>query len=393
VSAADVVHAVLALVAIAFVGRVALALLPPGPPGFHGIAELPTTWAASHLLGSLALVAEHDLFGVLGLRANVASLLAPWAFVAVARWMTLPGGFVPRHEPRSERARALPRALTFAAVMVTVVAWRMDPTVSPAAGGLDGVASPTQLATANALATLWMCAAALRSARRAPLGRSAVIFALSAILAIVCVPCAGRADLSSIVLCSAGGAAFSIAWLRRADKRARMLAILASGGAALLGGLGWAVALALVAAIVARTAAPARARTAALSALVLAVAIALTWAGDRALELRAAHDAPLEEVLRPARIAIAALLLASAPLLVRRMLRAGPADTSDGIEEPRREISAVALAAGILLALCVVLGWLTPSRPSLAAIAPLLPICALMIGLALVRSEQPFERA
>ncbi len=94
-----------------------------------------------------------------------------------------------------------------------------------------------------------------------------------------------------------------------------------------------------------------------------------------------------------ARIAIAVLLLVSAALLARKTLRSERADAADAIEEPRRELSALGAAAGISLVLCAALGALTPTQPSAAAIAPLLPICALMIGLALVRSEQPFERA
>jgi hypothetical protein len=402
VSATDLALAALALVAIALVGRVALSLLPPGPPGFHGLADLPITWAASHLLGSLVLVAETDLVGVLGLRASPAVLFTPWALVLVMRWLTLPGGFVPRHTPRAEIASTLARAIAFAACTLAVATAFAKSDQSHASGAVRGCTSllvgdrpavSTSLAVANVLAALCFCDAGMRIARRAPLGRSVVVFALSAMLVSLGAAIAERGELSSIVLCTAGGSAFAVAWLRRADKRARMLAIVASSGAALLGGLGWTFALALLTGIVVRTAAPARARTAVIAALVLAIAVALSYMGGREPACGATGEGVLLEVSRPARIAIAALLLVSAALLARKTFRSQRANTVDAIAEPRRELSALGLAAGISLVLCAAIGVLTPTHPSAAAIAPLLPICALMIGLALVRSEQPFERA
>lgn len=416
-SLADIALAAAGLIAIALVGRVALSLLPPGRPGFHGPTELPITWAASHLLGSLVLVAERDIAGAFGLQAGPALLLAPWALVLVVRWVTLPGAVVPRHAPRAEIPGPLARSIEVAAAALVLVASFVSPpsvdhsalapgaleSVVTALGAARSLASlPTCLAAANMLALLCVCAEALRCARRAPLGRSAVLVSLSAVLALLGFARETRGDVSSTMLCCGTAAAFAVAWLRRADRRARALAILSGAGAALFGGLGWVFALAMLVALVARTPAPERARTAALSTLAVWPAVALALAGGRALVATAADRMAPDPSSRLARLAIAALLLVSAARIAWKLwrmarnvdLESKPASaTANEIDEPRRELSALVYAAGMSFVLCAALGSLAPAHPSLEAIAPLLPICAVMVGLALVRPEQPFERA
>ncbi len=386
----DPALAALALATIAFVGRVALSLLPAGPPGSHAVTELPITWAASHLLGSLILFSELELARALGLHANLAALVLPWCFVLVLRYVTLPGGFVPRHAPRTEIGSALARSFAFAASLVVIAAACLRPELAHGAGpfarALAGRASlATPLTAANALAALCFCAAGLRTARRAPLGRGVVLLALSAMIAMLGL----SLDDSALLMCAAGGAGFAVAWLRRADKRARMLSIFASAGAASSGVVGWTIALGLLVGLVARTATPARARTAALSAICLAVALAPAIAGERTT----GSEPAAESLSRAARIAMSALLLVSAAWLAKELwfTRASPSNAE--IEPPGRELSALALAAAVALGASVAVGALAPGRLTTVAIAPLLPICGVMVGLALVRTEQPFERA
>jgi len=100
----------------ALVGRLLLALLPPGLPGRHTPRGLPSTWAASHLLGGLALALEEGLLHSLGFEPSPLLVAAPWLVVALLRWVTLPGAMVPRYEPLAEPAGALARALWIAAL-------------------------------------------------------------------------------------------------------------------------------------------------------------------------------------------------------------------------------------------------------------------------------------
>src|SRR5260221_569344 len=60
-------EALATLVEYAFVGRILLSILPPGFPGLHSFRDLPATWAASHLLGSVSLALELRLLETLDL--------------------------------------------------------------------------------------------------------------------------------------------------------------------------------------------------------------------------------------------------------------------------------------------------------------------------------------
>src|SRR5258705_6874693 len=202
----DVLGAFAVLAERAFAGRVLLSFLPPGIPGRHGPRDLPATWAASHLLGSVALVFEQELLDELGLAPTRAFFLSPWLLLALARWITLPGAMVPRHEPLSDRPGPLARLLLFASAACVVA----SPFIRNAA--LD---RPTVHHVADSLALLALAAFALAAARRAPLARALCVLGLAAILAAAIAT--GRADPIPLGLGLGAGPSLAIPWLRRGD--------------------------------------------------------------------------------------------------------------------------------------------------------------------------------
>jgi len=206
------------LLVFAFVGRVVLSLLPPGPLGSHSPRDLVTTWAASHLLGSGVLAVQEAVYpeGWLGLQW----LLAPWVVIGVLRLATLPGRILPgpdealasdAREP-GPAGRAL--ALAFAGLALFPVArvlWQGEDT--------DGV-----LGAISGLALLLLVNHGLM---RLP-GRPLVLRTL----ALAAATWVGfQFDLSAgilIVFVGAGVAALPAA-LRQADRRATAFAVLAFG--------------------------------------------------------------------------------------------------------------------------------------------------------------------
>ena len=213
----DALEALARLAEFAFVGRVILSLCPPGLPGRHGIRELPATWAASHLLGSSALALEASAAELLGLRPPPLALVTPWLLVAFERWITLPGAMVPRHEPLGEKPGTLARVLQVAGPIVVLVAAREAPAE----------------ATADALALLAVASFALATSRRSPTLRALVVLVLAAALAATIVH--AGIETMRLALGTGAGACFASVWLRRGDRRAALLAVVAFAGCGLLG--------------------------------------------------------------------------------------------------------------------------------------------------------------
>ncbi|MFN0006653.1 MAG: hypothetical protein ACKVXR_02000 [Planctomycetota bacterium] len=211
------VEALAQLFAIAFVGRVILSLLPPGLPGRHGFRELPATWAASHLLGGTALAFQARLADLAGLEVSRLALVAPWLLAAFARWITLPAAMVPRHEPLAEPPGAMARILWAASAVIVLAA----------AGVLHlGVA-------ADGLALLACCSFALAGSRRSPTRRAIVVLALAVVLAAAIVK--SEARTIPLALGAGSGACFASVWMRRGDRRAALLAVIAFASCGLLG--------------------------------------------------------------------------------------------------------------------------------------------------------------
>lgn len=282
-SRAPFVAELLALLAVALVGRVLLSLLPPGPLGSHRPPDLPTTWAVCHLLGLLALTVQARLFSAAGTGGESPLLwTVPWILLAGARLVTLPGAMVPRHGLRSEAPSRAARLLGLAAALAALAPlgaslpgidlWPLGAppalgTTEARGGLLEGcalVATRLGADSADAAALLGPCTFAallqllahgLATARRHTGERRLALLLLAAAplgfeLGQV------RPALASALLAAGAGGALGLGWVRRADRRELWLAALACGGLGLAGEV--PSACAGLAALVLASAAPAR---------------------------------------------------------------------------------------------------------------------------------------
>lgn len=356
------------LLACALVGRVLIAVLPPGLPGRHAASELPATWAASHLLGGLALEVEAGLLRLLKLDPHAALFFAPWVLLALARWLTLPGAMVPRKDLPREASSPLALAL-FAAAPLAVAAAAL---FGPAHRFHDA----TLLATADALALLALAAHGLAAARRAPEWRSATLLLLAAALAaaIATMP----APPLRLVLAVGAGAALGIPWLRRADRRAGALALLAFASAALLGPREALFGLSGIVALRIHTAPPSRTSFTRFAAATFLPSAVLGWALH-------GTDLELESVL-PATGALALVVIAAALSTRHRLVLArggGDADT--------QRLGSAMLRDTLLLAAVppITRGEIGSFDALALALLPILPIAVVEAGIVLGRAEIP----
>ena len=375
------------LAAQALVGRLLLSVLPPGLPGRHAASELPATWAASHLLGGLALALELGAARSLGLDPGAIAVLAPWLLLALARWLTLPGAMVPRHDLPHEAPGGLARSFRAAAPLVLVAA----ASLRASRGSADSILLPA----ADGLALLALASHGLASARRSPLARSAAVLLLAGALAAA-ITSPGSVPASSslaLPLSIGGGAAFGIAWLRRADRRAGALALLAFASAACLGPREALFGAAGVLALWIHTAPPSRPVLATFALAAFVPATALGWS-RRAPDLELASLLPFQGI---ATVLVVALALATRHrLLLARERRAevDPPAHQGGARPPAAAAASRRLGSAMLRD-AVILSILPPiTRGELGslellpvALLPVAPLLALEAGFAFGRGE------
>lgn len=348
------------LVACALVGRVLLSLLPPGLPGRHAPADLPATWAASHLLGGFALSLEAAVLALLRAQVSLPLFFAPWLLLALARWATLPGAMVPRHALPREPLAPLPLAL-FAIAPGLVVAATLD------------VGRPAWSA-ADALALLALASHGLAAARRAPIPRAVTVLVLSATVAASIHW--SIAPSFPLLLAVGGGAALGVPWLRRADRRAGALSVLAFSSASLLGPREALFGLAGIAALWIHTAVPSRRQVATFAACAFLPAAALGW-------LQGASHLEVEDVLPP--IGALSLFVVTLALATRHRLvlarGGGDADSARLGSSMLRD----ALLLSILPPICR--GEIGTSGHVAATLLQIAPIAILEAGILLGRPE------
>jgi len=245
----------LALLAI---GRLLLSFLPAGSPGSHRSPGIAATWAASQLLGMLTLCAQLSLYAQLGFSPGAPAILLPWLALALLRLTLLPGRPLPRHEPATQRPGPLALMLGLASLL-PAASLILSPECFPAPPPDAAIGSwrvvlqdrclfltPGREASLLLPALCWLAASALvvhglERARRAPTQ------ARTLGLACACVPLyfesARALDVSAAALSFAAALATLPGWLRRADRRAQALCVVASAGAVLLTPRGLAPAL------------------------------------------------------------------------------------------------------------------------------------------------------
>jgi hypothetical protein len=391
VHAADGAAIVAWLVAIAIAGRCLLSFLPPGPTGSHAPRDLPTTWAVSHLLGLALLEAWIALERGAGRSLSAWSLPVVIAIATALRVATLPGAMVPRHEPALARDGWLARVVRVAAI--AVAAWASysfrelaGALESPERGDLQ-----TVLAIASAFAALVLVDHALEVARAKPWVRAVGMLLLAGVWRA-----RGFGDEHGLALQSAvfyvAGAAFSIGWMRRADRRALFLSALAYAAASAFALGGFALSIAGLAGLVLGTPRASRKRVATIAAVALALAVTLAWPvlAHGALKPLAALDGPLESlpVERGTNIATQALAAAMfLSLLVARWhslkMRGREKPTTSGAPRGHEEAFLLRTIVGGLLLHLVAERFLArelgdPIRPALAMLV-------LLAGLSMMR--------
>ena len=352
----------LVLTGVTLAGRLALSVLPAGLPGLHGPRELAETWAASHVLGFLALRLQGEVFTYLDLSMFGVTPIVPWLVLLAMRWVTFPGSMVPRYAPKEEPSGtvAIGLALAIAALLVRLVA-------------LDGAPLASLPSGLHWIALTVLLGAGQRTARRSPLWRRALTLGWLATPAIAAHAGISEPHAFGALLAAAGGT-YAVAWLRRADRRGLLLSVFAFAGLPLALPSAWLASLIALAALVTATASPARltaARWAGGASMLTGIGVALT---------RNAAEPLSGETTRAGLFWVALLLVAC----LGGVWRARSTPRGPGIIDPPRS----ELAFGCV---CVA-GWLVAGELFEArALAVWLaaPLGALFSGLAACPTERP----
>jgi len=370
----------LVLLQAALLGRAILSFLPPGQPGSHSLRDLPTTWAASHLLGSTLWLA---LFVWTPWFSTGHSILAGFglaAVLALVRAITLPAALVPRHEPPLERSTAASSAFRLAAL--TIVAFAYVSSITAHAFARNDIFPG--IVVAQLIATLVLVEYGLEQARALPWMRGTAVLAFAVVIAL-----RGFQDERELGLASAlsfaAGAAFTITWLRRADKRALFLAVIAFASAAPFSPSGWTCAVAGLAWLVVGTARPSRAFAASVAVVFGAMGGALAWIAAHA-QPSPWSSAPIPASQTSTELSQAfALLLFGVVFTARwfdkRDRKRRPPTTSGAPYAHEDTILLRMTTSSLFLGFMVQLQWSTPGDPLL----PAMLILALLAGLSLKR--------
>jgi len=360
----------------AIAGRVALSFLPPGRVGSHRGRDAATTLATSLVLGlpcwawPISLIERQlDHYSPVGFAEALlatATVTAAWLVVGLARWRLGPHAIVPQREI------VLPRPMwTTLPILAacTVPLWRVS-----------------VVSWWSALSLVLVSEFALRGfdlARRPPVATTLVVLAIVAGLQLD--PWAGLAAPAVPV---AAGAAFSIEWLRRADRRALWLAAIAFALSSAWSNVLWIAGLASLIGATHRNARGAAWRACGFATLVV-VLKQLTSMNDVRM-FRASGEHGASPVAALASLGPwAAIWIACGVGVVAALagLNGGAMRVRSG-DPPTRETRAVAVFVAAALALYAIESAI-PGREMLALrtdwsalLATLLPAGALVFGLA-----------
>ena len=209
-------------------GRVQLSWLPPGRVGGHGVAELPLTWAASHLLGFVTFPLWFGFLINVSTEFGQLTLFGPWIVLALIRLATRPAAMAPRHVPPSEPLSPGWSNLRFAVrgaffFLVVLVGSTPRDSSGSAKGlfDLEGGFDTNLISATHLLALGIFLDHGLKTLRLAPLARLlAWTVCVSILLAFFQHP---NVQLST--LGHTAGVCFAIAWWLRASERSLWLSI------------------------------------------------------------------------------------------------------------------------------------------------------------------------
>lgn len=383
----DALEALARLAEIAFVGRVILSLCPPGLPGRHGFRELPATWAACHLLGGIALALESRVADLCALEPPRLALVAPWLLVAFARWITLPGAMVPRHEPLAESPGTLARVLWVAAPLVVILGAFLTGLLGAIPAGVVHLA-----AAADAIALLACCSFALAASRRSSTVRALVVLALAAVLGAAIA--SGEIRPIRFALGTGSGACFGSVWLRRGDRRAAVLAVIAFAGCGLLGAREALFGAAGLFALWIHTPYPSKRWILDRSLVALTLGTAAGWARYDPFAPSATEAKVLTPLTAAVLVVVALAIWRRKRLVDARRLSEGAGPSLDGkIDTTRAERDAVRDAVILCLFPLAARGELSSLELLAPALLPLAPMVLLELGLVLAPAEQPLGAA
>ena len=228
-------HPLAQLAFVALVGRVLLSLLPPGHPGEHRLGlrasgGFAATWAASHALGLFYYLGLSELYALLGHTSTYTFETLAILALGLLALMTGPGDLVPRHD------EAQPRSLPLLGEAVLLVG--LVPLVLVASGELlpatlalraSAPFLKPMMAVACFPAGLALLAHAMNAGGLAPRIRQVGVLGLAlAPGAFLVLTHPVSAPLGPAFLAACTVAAGGHAWLRRADRRGALLALVSS---------------------------------------------------------------------------------------------------------------------------------------------------------------------
>ncbi len=320
-------------------GRILLSWFPAGSIGGHGPAKIGITLVASGVVGCFASIVMEDL-----------PVELAWGFLAVAlaaRLISLPAPMVPRHEPPVARASVVARLLLV--LIVLPFGWLAFKGTDVAEW--QGTSSPTtdRLTVLAMLAGACACIAyGGRVARRSPaFTRALILLFLASPVALSAVQTSSNSCGQAFLL--AAGSAFTLAWLRRADKRARLLAVVAYACLAMLDGYGVGLALAGFAGLVAFTPKPSLITTAKLWGI--ALVLAALFNPSSVLQVPTKPSNAVLEILLSLSSPDSYALLVTLTLVGFLLYALKKSPGSPGIDPPRREGGAAffVLASALLV--------------------------------------------
>lgn len=243
------------------VGRVVLALLPPGSVGGHGLRELPMTIAVSLFLGLATFAVgwnalphrTDELFEFPTSRVVAIGVVA--AILGVVRVAFGPAAMVPRHEPSVERSSAWIGWICAASVLAGFVGGVLAPVSarSPWFVGFGPVRTDVSSSLARAphaaivgaqlAAVVVLVGAALATLRRT--------HATRAVVSLLAVSSIAMASHATELLACAVGSLGAVAWLRRGDFRGLALVALAFHALVWIDPKAWPISIAALACLAA----------------------------------------------------------------------------------------------------------------------------------------------
>lgn len=228
-------HPLAQLAFVALVGRVLLSLLPPGHPGEHRLGlrasgGFAATWAASHALGLFFYLGLSELYALLGHTSTYTPETLAVLGLGLVSLLTGPGDLVPRHdEPQPRSLPLLGEAVLLVGLVPLVLVASNE--LLPAALALRASAGflKPMMAVACFPAGLALLAHAMNAGGLAPRIRQVGVLGLAlAPGAFLVLTHPVSAPLGPGFLAACAVAAGGHAWLRRADRRGALLALLAS---------------------------------------------------------------------------------------------------------------------------------------------------------------------